>query len=48
MTENEPPAPATWTDPDDAPELTKAFFQTAVKHESARQKREAPPAQPKP
>ncbi|MFT3813891.1 MAG: BrnA antitoxin family protein [Acidovorax sp.] len=27
--------PATWTDPDDAPALTEAFFQTADQYEGA-------------
>jgi uncharacterized protein (DUF4415 family) len=29
MTAKKPSTPATWTDPDDAPELTEAFFQNA-------------------
>lgn len=33
MTAKKPSTPATWTDPDDAPELTEAFFQTADQYE---------------
>lgn len=29
MTAKKPTTPATWTDPDDAPELKEAFFKTA-------------------
>ena len=29
MTAKKPSTPATWTDPDDAPELTEAFFKNA-------------------
>lgn len=47
MTEKEPDAPTPWTDPDDAPELTEAFFQTADWSEDTTQKREPHPAEPK-
>lgn len=33
MTAKKPSTPATWTDPDDAPELTEAFFQAADQYE---------------
>ncbi|RKJ96630.1 BrnA antitoxin family protein [Alicycliphilus denitrificans] len=33
MTAKKPSTPTTWTDPDDAPELTEAFFQTADQYE---------------
>ncbi len=33
MTAKMPSTPATWIDPDDAPELTVAFFQTADLYE---------------
>lgn len=33
MTAKKPSTPVTWTDPDDAPELTEAFFQTADRYE---------------
>ena len=35
MTAKKPSTPATWTDPDDAPELTEAFFQTADRYDGA-------------
>lgn len=35
MTAKKPSTPATWTDPDDAPELTEAFFQAADQYEGA-------------
>ena len=35
MTVKKPSTPATWTDPDDAPELTEAFFQTADRYDGA-------------
>ena len=35
MTAIKPSTPATWTDPDDAPELTEAFFQTADRYDGA-------------
>lgn len=35
MTAKRPSTPATWTDPDDAPELTGAFFQAADQYEGA-------------
>lgn len=35
MTAKKPTTPATWTDPDDAPELSEAFFQTADRYEGA-------------
>ena len=35
MTAKKPTTPATWTDPDDAPELPEAFFQTADRYEGA-------------
>ena len=35
MTAKTPSTPATWTDPDDAPELTEAFFQTADRYDGA-------------
>lgn len=47
MTEKAPDAPTPSTDPDDAPELTEAFFQTADRDEGATQKREPHPAEPK-
>lgn len=33
MTAKKPSTPDTWTDPDDAPALTEAFFQTADRYE---------------
>ena len=33
MTAKKPTTPATWTDPDDAPELPEAFFQKADRYE---------------
>ena len=33
MTAKKPSTPATWTDPDDAPELTEAFFATADRYD---------------
>lgn len=33
MTTKKPTPPVTWTDPDDAPELSEAFFQTADRYE---------------
>ena len=47
MTEKEPDMPTPWTDPDDAPELTEAFFQTADRCDGATQKREPHRAAPK-
>ena len=35
MTAKKPSTPATWTDPDDAPEPTEAFFQTADRYDGA-------------
>ena len=35
MTAKKPSTPATWTDPDDAPQLTGVFFQTADQYEGA-------------
>ncbi|NMM81102.1 hypothetical protein B2J86_09235 [Acidovorax sp. SRB_14] len=35
MTAKKPSTPATWTDPDDAPELSEAFFQTADQYDGA-------------
>lgn len=35
MTAKKPSTPATWTDPDDAPELTEAFFRAADQYEGA-------------
>ena len=35
MTAKKPSTPATWTDPDDAPQLTEVFFQTADQYEGA-------------
>ena len=35
MTAKKPSTPATWTDPDDAPELTEACFQTADRYDGA-------------
>ena len=35
MTAKKPSTPATWTGPDDAPELTEAFFQTADRYDGA-------------
>ncbi len=35
MTAKKPSTPATWTDPDDAPELTEAFFQAADQSQGA-------------
>ena len=32
MTAKKPSTTATWTDPDDAPELTEAFFKTADRY----------------
>ncbi len=36
MTEKPDAGGTTWTDPDDAPELTDAFFQTAVVREGSK------------
>ncbi|MGP1682639.1 MAG: BrnA antitoxin family protein [Giesbergeria sp.] len=33
MNAKKPSIPTTWTDPDDAPELTEAFFQTADRYD---------------
>ena len=35
MTEKKSSTPNTWTDPDDAPELTEAFFKTAARYDGA-------------
>ena len=35
MTAKKPSTPATWTDSDDAPELTEAFFQIADRYDGA-------------
>ena len=35
MTAKKPSTPATWTDPDDAPALTEAFFKTADRYDGA-------------
>ena len=35
MTAKKPSTPATWIDPDDAPDLTEAFFQTADRYDGA-------------
>ena len=35
MTAKKPSTPATWTDPDDPPELTEAFFQAADRYDGA-------------
>ena len=35
MTAKKPSTPATWTAPDDAPELTEAFFQTSDRYDGA-------------
>ena len=35
MTAKKPSTPSTWTDLDDAPELTKAFFKTADRYDGA-------------
>ncbi len=35
MTAKKPSTPTIWTDPDDAPELTEAFFQTADRYDGA-------------
>jgi len=35
MTAKRPSTPATWTDPDDAPELTEAFFQAEDQYQGA-------------
>ena len=35
MTAKKPSTAATWIDPDDAPELTEAFFQTADRYDGA-------------
>jgi len=38
MTAKKRSTPATWTDPDDAPELTEAFFKTAEQYVAAQLK----------
>ncbi|WP_310614569.1 BrnA antitoxin family protein [Limnohabitans sp.] len=38
MTAKKPSTTATWTDPDDAPELTEAFFKTAEQYVGAQLK----------
>lgn len=35
MTAKKPSTPSTWTDPDDAPELTQAFFKQADQYDGA-------------
>lgn len=35
MIAKKPSTPSTWTDPDDAPELTEAFFKTADRYDGA-------------
>ena len=35
MTAKKPATPAIWIDPDDAPELTEAFFQSADRYDGA-------------
>lgn len=35
MTAKKPSTPSTWTDPDDAPELTQAFFKHADQYDGA-------------
>ena len=35
MTAKKPSTPSTWTDPDDAPKLTEAFFKTAARYDGA-------------
>jgi hypothetical protein len=38
MIAKKPSTPATWTDPDDAPELTEAFFKNADLYDGAKPK----------
>lgn len=49
MTEKKPATRATWTDADDAPELSDEWFQTADQHENGRLVKRGRPAlaQPK-